>query len=175
MFTFQNEHVSCTISVLPNRVLLIRGSVKSPQRYQTMQLLAAHPIQRMTSYSGSGLPFPCPNMALHNTPNQYTIHSEGEFTTHFSYPNAYYTNDNLQKIPPSVFVILTPADGSEPVISQFKLPEEEPLSLRTLTHRTRRVEGPHFYHAKEAILGVPLTAEHTMRAYKDYKIQYNYA
>lgn len=175
MFTFQNEHVSCTVTVLPDRFLLIRGTVKSPQRYAYMQLLAAHPIQRMTSYSGSGLPFPCPNVAMNNTPNVLNIPSDGEFTANFSYPNSYYTNDHLQKVPPSIFVVLIPSNDLDPIISQFKLPEDDPLCLRTLTHRATRVIGPWFYQAKDQLLGVPISAEHTMRAYKDYKLKFNYA
>lgn len=139
-----------------------------------MQLLAAHPIQRMTSYSGSGLPFACPNMAFHNTPNNVSITGNGAFDVFFSYPNSYYTNDGLQRIPPSLFFVLVPAEG-DPDTVQFKLDEEDPLQLRSLTHRPGRSQGPWFYQAKDEVLGVPVTAEHVMRAYKEYKLRLDYA
>lgn len=175
MQSFGNEHVSFTIRTLPDRKLAIDGSVENPKRFARMQIMAAHPIQQMTSYSGSGLPYACPIMAMENTPNLFNIPTNGDFSTVFSYPNSYYTNDGFQRIPPSIFFVLIPFQG-DPVVSQFPLKEEEPLSLRSLTHRAGRARGPAFYSAKDDILSIlPEGAEKTMRAYKDYKIAYDTA
>ena len=171
---FQNEHVSCVVTFLPNRMLAISGTVDDAKRYERMYLIAAHPIQQMTSYSGSGLPWSCPNMAMDNTPNFFEIPPSGNFTVNFSFPNSYYMNDGIQRVLPSLFVVLTPKNG-EPISVQFQLPEDDPLPLRTLTHREGRASGSDFYNAKDTLLGVPSSAEKTMRAYKDYKIAYDKA
>lgn len=175
MQSFQNEHVSFTIRMMPNRMIAIDGSIENPKRYVRMQMMAAHPIQQMTSYSGSGLPYACPVMALENTPNLHDIQSDGDFSAVFSYPNSYYTNDGFQRIPPSIFFVLVPYQG-DPVVSQFALAEEDPLPLRSLTHRQGRSQGPAFYSAKDDIFSIlPSSAEKTMRAYKDYKLAYDKA
>lgn len=175
MQSFQNEHVSFTVQFLPDRRLALQGSVENAKRFVRMQIMAAHPIQQMTSYSGSGLPYACPNMAMENTPNVYDIPNQGDFSTVFSYPNSYYTNDGMQRIPPSLFFILIPMQG-DPIFSQFTLPEESPLPLRSLTHRAGRSNGPAFYNAKDNVFAIlPESAEKTMRAYKDYKLAYDTA
>lgn len=175
MQSFKNEHVSLTVRMLPNRMLGIDGSIDNPKRYVRMQIMAAHPIQQMTSYSGSGLPYACPVMAMDNTPNLHDIDGNGDFSIVFSYPNSYYTNDGFQRIPPSIFFVLVPFQG-DPVVSQFVLTEESPLPLRSLTHRAGRSKGPAFYSAKDNIFEIlPSSAEKTMRAYKDYKLAYDTA
>lgn len=175
MQSFKNEHVSFTVRTLPDRKLAIDGSIENPKQFARMHIMAAHPIQQMTSYSGSGLPYACPVMAMENTPNLFNIQSDGDFSTVFSYPNSYYTNDGFQRIPPSIFFVLFPFQ-SDPIVSQFTLEEEEPLQLRSLTHRAGRLRGPAFYSAKDEIFSIlPGGAEKTMRAYKDYKLAYDIA
>lgn len=170
-----NEHLSLTVTRLEHRNLQIIGTVKNPERYHTMQIMAANPIPRMTSYHGSGLPYPCPAVAMENTPNRATIPSDGIFDVIFTYPNSYYMYDGRERIPPSVFVTLVPNDASDPIVLQFRLEQDDPLSLRSLTHRPGRTAGPIFYAAKDVLMGVPTTAENVMRTYKDYKIRYDHA
>lgn len=164
---FKNEHVAC--SVQPEGHLLhITGNVLNPSLYSRINLCAANPIDRMTSYSGSGMPFPCPNIAFDNSPNTYEIDTTGAFSTTFVYPNSYYTNDAMEKVPPSIFFILYKNNGEDNVYVRFGL--EDPLPVRTLTHRAGRV-GPEFYTLKDELIA-PQTAEGVMRSLKALKYKY---
>lgn len=172
MSVFKNDNVSCTIHVdLSQGTIHISGTVNSPNDFQNMLLIAACPMNRMTSYSGSGLPFPCPAVAFENTPNKTVIPSTGIFNATYSYPNSYYTNDNLEKIPPSLFFTLHPRSGDEPIVIRIGLQDRAPL--RTLTHRPART-GPEFYARKDSLIA-PQTAEGVMRTLKDYKVTHSIA
>ena len=168
---FKNEYVQCIIAV-NGRHVRITGNVVSPAGFSQMVLIAPNPIDSMTTYAGSGLPFPCPNIAFENTPNNVVIESTGTFDATFSYPNSYYTNDQNTRIEPSVFFILQKAGAAEPVI--VRIPLDDVLPLRTLTHRPGFRAGPEF-HAKKDTLVPPMTAEGVMRTMKEYKAKYDIA
>ena len=59
---------------------------------QTMRYWAANPIFRNYSYAGSALPYPTPEVAYENTPNQGDIllDNEGKFAFTLSHPSGYY-------------------------------------------------------------------------------------
>jgi hypothetical protein len=161
-WSFQNAHVNCVIQELPDHELRLSGIVLNPSKYKRIEVIASNPIDRMTNYSGSGLPFPSGAVAFEATPNWINIDpaSDGHFDGVFKYPNSYYTQDAKTKIKPSVFVILTPASG-DPTFVRLELPD--PLPIRTLTYREGRdALGPSFYTIKDDIIGVR-TAEETMR------------
>lgn len=172
---FDNEYVSCIMHLSDNRAIHVQGNVKNASQYSSMKVIAPHPIDRMTSYSGSGLPWPCPNFAFEGSKNVLDVDVSGTFEGDMGYPNSYYTHDGLHRIPPSIFVILYHVSGGEPISVRIELPEDETLKLRSLTHRTRHREGPTFYSEKEALIGVPLSAEDSMITFKKYKSQYNIA
>jgi hypothetical protein len=161
-WSFQNAHVNCVIEELPALELRLRGLVLNPAKYKRVEVIAPNPIDRMASFSGSGMPFPCGAIAFEATPNWINVDpaGDGHFEGVFKYPNSYYTQDAKTKIKPSIFVILTPAAG-EPTFVRLELPD--PLPVRTLTHREERgVLGPSFYTIKDDIIGVR-GAEETMR------------
>lgn len=170
---FSNDFLTCTLHLLDQRVIHIQGSFRNASKYDSMTILAPHAIDRMTSYGGSGLPWPCPTFAFEGTKNVVEVKQDGRFEGTLGYPNSYYTDDGLHKVPPSIFAIAK-KDG-DAVTVRMELPEEETLKLRTLTHRTRHMEGPIFYAEKEALMGVPKNAEAAMLTYKNYKSQYNIA
>lgn len=175
---FANDHVTCTVTIQDPQTLLVEGKITNPSSFQHMEVMAPHPIDRRTSYHGSGLPFPCPPFALENTPNRVTPGTDGKFVATFSYPNSYYTWDGFTKIKPSIFFTMVPTKGGEEaaVYVRFELPEDPTLFLRTLTHRPGRAEGPAFYAKKDTLLDpIPRTAEHVMRTLKQYKASHDIA
>jgi hypothetical protein len=145
---FNNKHVTCSVELQENFTIIVQGAIHEPTKYASMQIMAAAPMMQMTSYSGSGLPYPCAAYAFDNTPNRHDIEPNGKFNVRFYYPNSYYLEDGRTKITPSIFVVLT---NAEPIHIRFELPD--PVVLRTLAHRTTRT-GPEFYAAKELLLGV---------------------
>jgi len=168
--TFQHAQVQCTIVINENRTLTITGSVIHPAPFARIELMAAAPMDRRTSYSGSGLPFPCSGMALEGTPNyvEVPVTDEGNFSALFQYPNSYLSDDAHTKVPPSVFVVLTPRGAEGPILIRLELPDE--LPVRTLTDRAeRKALGPEFYNAKVEVIGIR-GAEATLRALAELKM-----
>lgn len=171
-YTFNNEHINI-VAEIKDHDLHIHGKVNNPINYSRMELLAPNPIGRNMSYSGSGLPYPCPTIAFDESPNYFLIPEKGEFAhVIFKYPNSYYTVDGKTKIPPSIFVTLHPKNGEKNIHIRFEL--QDVLPLRTLTHRPHHNTGPLFYSVKEQLIEIQ-GAEGTARTYASYKSQYDLA
>jgi len=171
---FNNDYISCKVLFTETRKINLEGNIKNSSNYEYMLIMAAHTIDRITSYTGSGLPWTCPGMAFENTPNRIEVPSDGNFKGTFSYPNAYYTNDAFTKIPPSIFVVLKPYNSESEITMRLELPEDEILKLRTLTYRNGFRNGPNFYN-KEEVMGVPTSAYDAMIKLKEYKSKYDIA
>ncbi len=165
--SFQNAYLEANVVIDQDQVI-VQGSITHRAKFQKAELIAANPIQRMMNYSGSGLPWPCAAFAFQETPNYLEIPEDGKFVATFSYPNSFYTTDGFDKVVSSVFVILTPKDGSPSINVRLELPEQEPLQVRTLTYRPKRV-NPTFYSEKEDIIGIR-GAYDTMLALRGVKI-----
>ena len=174
--TYKNEHVSFDVVFQDDGDIRIRGSLINPTYFApgSCSVFAAKQIDRMTNYSGSGLPFPNASVAFDNTPNKHTIDTNGLFDVVFKYPNGYYKNDAFVKIPPSIYFSLRPKQSpQEPFFVQFELPD--PLPLRTLGYRSSRSElGPFYYSAKEQLIPIG-SAQDTMLRYAEAKSKYNIA
>ena len=159
-----NEYVNCFIGKKINNKIKINGSVKNPSTYSKMAIMAPNPIDKITSFSGKGLPFPCESIAFENTPNFAVIESSGNFDIEFEYPNSYYSPDGYTKIISPIIISL---DGKKIIM---QLPDCCPL--KTLRDRSRG--DPNFYGLKEFIIPVG-TAEEVMNYYTYAKLKYNIA
>ncbi len=165
---FDNQYLTVQMQITESGSVELRGKITNRGAFQRVQIIAPAPIDRMTNYSGSGLPFPCAAIAFENTPNHIEVGPSGIFEGTFAYPNSYYTEDAFRKVVSSVFAVMHSSNSTEPIIVRMELPEQVPLTVRTLTHRPKRVD-PEFYRAKEDIIGVR-GAEATMRALSDVKV-----
>lgn len=167
---FNDEYTSFSVAFNGDHSLLqITGSVKNNALYNNVVIIAANPIDRMSNYSGSGLPFPNYEIAFENTPNIHKVDSSGLFNISFKYPNSFYMPDGINKIIPSIyFVITSDANGAN---NSFRIQYElhDIVALRTLVNRSAR-KNPEFYAAKDYILPID-TAENVMRAYARAKIE----
>ena len=112
------------IQIKDNKVI-VTGKINQP--FTKARLFAANPIDRMSNYSGSGLPFPCYDIAFDNTPNIKHINSENYGAT-FEYPNSYYMPNGRDKVPPTIYLSV-----DNKIIEAKEL--VDPLPLKTLTHR----------------------------------------
>ena len=168
---FKNEYVSgkATINTYDHTVK-IEGMITHPVQYSEIQLIAASPPNRMTAYAGSGLPFPCSQIAFEGTPNVSNIDKSGLFNVIFEYPNSYYIPDMMTKIPPAIYFIFKSNNNS--FASRIDLYDD--LPVRSLVHRPNHAKGPGFYTAKESLIGVR-SAEETMRYLAQYKGLYDIA
>lgn len=148
---FSNKHVS--LSVIEDKttgMLYLEGDFKEPSLYSKRVVFAANPIDRMTTYTGSGLAFPNNTIAFENSPNYFEADVSGKIKATFFRPNSYYAPDTYTRVVPSIFVKLIPvAAGADPIIIQFKLEDTLPLKSRKVGGR-----GPEFYAKKAEIIGV---------------------
>jgi hypothetical protein len=172
--SFKNEYLSCKATIsLDKQVVKLQGMISNFGQYSKVEIIAPNPPNRMTSYAGSGLPFPCSQVAFDNTPNVGKVNESGSFDILFEYPNSYYVPDMFTKIAPSVYFIFYPTDNKvESFASRVELYDD--LPVRTLVHRPNHAKGPGFYTAKEGLIGVR-SAEDTMRMLAQYKGLYDIA
>ena len=157
---FSDEYTAFNVVYSKDFSLLkITGSIKNQVLYNNIIIIAPNPIDRMSNYSGSGLPFPNYEIAFENTPNIHNIDSSGNFDISFKYPNSF-------QIKPSLFFIFTDSNNNSFRI-QYELHDIN--ALRTLVNRSSR-KTPEFYGAKDYILPID-TAEKVMYAYSRAKIE----
>jgi hypothetical protein len=164
---FDDEYTAFTITFSKDYTnLKITGSIKNYAMFKNIIIIAPNPIDRMSNYSGSGLPFPNYEIAFENTPNIHKIDTSGVFDISFKYPNSFYMPDGLNKIKPSIYFIFT-LNANKSFRLQYELHDIN--ALRTLVNRSSR-KNPEFYGAKDYILPID-TAEKVMRAYSRAKIE----
>lgn len=164
-----DEFISCQVDFIANNTkLVLKGAVKNPTNYKKILLIAPNPIDRMMNYSGSGLPFPCADIAFENTPNKMLVDESGTFNTIFLYPNSFYLQNGRDKVVSSVYLSLTDHNGRTRHL-QYQMPELN--ILRTLVNRSSRT-GPEFYGAKDYLLPIA-SAENVMREYARIKVENN--
>ena len=167
---FDDEYTGFGITFNHDYSLLqLRGSVKNIASFKEIIMIAPNPIDRMSNYSGSGLPFPNYEIAFENTPNIHKVDASGVFDVSFKYPNSFYMPDGINKIKPSIYFVIT--DGASGANNSFRIQYElhDIVALRTLVNRSSR-KNPEFYAAKDYVLPID-TAENVMRAYARAKIE----
>jgi hypothetical protein len=164
---FNDEHANFNVIFSENHLTIkLIGNVKNASMYKKIILMAPNPIDRMSNYSGSGLPFPNNEIAFENTPNYVNISNTGVINTVFSYPNSFYMPDGINKIISSVFIVFTENNGN---VFQKYYKLHDMNALRTLINRSGR-NGPEFYAARDYLLPID-TAENVMYAYAKAKIE----
>ena len=84
---FNDQHINLKITFYKDySKIKLTGNVKNPGQYKNIVIMAPNPIDRMSNYSGSGLPFPNNEIAFQNTPNREDITGSGVINTDFYYP-----------------------------------------------------------------------------------------
>jgi hypothetical protein len=111
---------------------VVRGSLSNQNANGTIKFIACNPADYRQSYSGSGLPFPNPEIAYQNTLNKGSAPVvNGRFEFRIDFPNSLYVNQGTTLLPPHVLIRL--CDGSDDVeIVQLG----ESIPHRTLSSNT---------------------------------------
>lgn len=168
---FQNSFIKCIVNPSSDcRHVRIQGAIFNRIMYKNVMMIAPNPPNRTASYSGTGLPFPCADVAFEGSKNIAAIDVSGNIDVVFTYPNSYYSLDNNKKISSPIFFILEDLHGKIEYVL-FELKDQYPL--RTLVNRPSRT-GPEFYDLKHHILPVD-TAEVVARTYGQIKSIYGIA
>lgn len=113
-----------------NDNIIVKGTINFP--YKHAKILAANPIDRMSNYSGSGLPFPSAYIAFENTINEYII-KVPSYTATIKYPNSYYLDNGIDKIPPTIYIII-----DNKIYDSYILPDRLPLKTLITRQSTSR-------------------------------------
>lgn len=93
---------------------------------------AANPPTYNGSFSGSGLPFPNPEIAYHNTINKGTVKTVGgHYSFKIRYPNSYYVGLGSKFVEPCVHIKICQPNGEDKV-KTIKLKNSIPF--RSLDH-----------------------------------------
>jgi len=163
---FEDEYVKLNVTFNSHYSNVnIAGVMKKDEKYDSVILIAPNPIDRMSNYSGSGLPFPNHVIAFENTPNNKNITNLKVFNTVFKYPNSFYMPNGTTKIISSIFIDFT--INNRTIRLKYELHDIN--ALRTLVNRSSRT-GPEFYAAKDYLLPID-TAENVLYAYAKAKIE----
>lgn len=123
-----------------NLLVTIAGHLDKSLNGKNIEYIAANSITRGYSYSGSGLPYPNPEIAYDSTPNKgsVVIDNEGDFKFQIEYPNAYYVKQGTILLNPHVHMY----SKSEGLL--FTIDVGRPVQNRSLTgleNRYNRTTG----------------------------------
>lgn len=119
-----------TITIQNNNVY-VKGNILESVKDHTLSFIAACPPDFRSSFSGSGLPYANPIMAMDNTPNK----GELELGTHnyfdfvIQMPGSYYTSLGTELVPPTVYLRYN--NGMTDVIISVKISDSIPYRLLT--------------------------------------------
>ena len=79
-----------------NGEFVVKGTVKSVHLILQYYIEAANPPTYSQSYTGSGQPYPNPDIAYENTPNRGAVKATGNhFEFRIRFPNAYYVGSRF--------------------------------------------------------------------------------
>ena len=106
---------------------------------------AARPMERKTSYAGSGLPYANVAMAMEKTPNHFTL-STNTFMFNIEEPNSFYQGFNNERIGPAIFFHLS--NG----VHKIAFPQlHPPPFLRSLSNQIadNQLRAEHLNHVRQ--------------------------
>ena len=111
--------------------VVVEGKVTNGPSNATVLYWAACPPNYRTSYSGSALPYPNPEVAYQNTPNRGAVQSSGgAFKIRLFYPNSYYNGLGTTYTPPHVNIKVCDSNG-DGQISTISLGDGVPFRMLT--------------------------------------------
>ena len=129
---FSNDVCEGTVLKEGTGDILVTGSVNSRTNDPLIVFWAANPPTYGTSFSGSGLPFPNPDIAYGKTTNSGVVKAvDRKFSFRIQYPNAYYVGLGSLYIAPHVNVKVCETGMNDRF---FSVKIDDGIPFRTLTH-----------------------------------------
>lgn len=125
------------IKVQPLDGITIRiiGTMSEPVQDGVVSFIAAAPLERRASYSGSGLPFASQIQAFENTPNVGVakLDKNNNFGFEIDTPNSYMVGLGSVKVPPVVYLTYFTLAGQKKMAT---VQVRESIAYRSLTYPT---------------------------------------
>lgn len=102
--SLENEHISCKV-LRQNINISIECIIKDEMLDNKVYYYAANTPDRLTNFTGSGLPFPSKDVAFEGSPNigRMIINETKQFKLELLRPNSYY-DDNYELVEPEVII-----------------------------------------------------------------------
>lgn len=119
--TFHNRHD-----------ITIEGTIDGTVRGGIIKYEAANPMDRLSSFSGSGLPFVNYQQAFDNTPNsgEMELSINNSFSVDILMPNSYYIGLGTVLVHPTLFIKYN--NGDNEIVLPIKV--NNPVPYRSLTY-----------------------------------------
>ena len=139
---FLSQKFSCKEAVIDSGSgeFTVDGSTDAPDG-SIVIFWAANPPNYNTSFSGSGLPYPNPDVAFDNTPNQgATKVKNGSFKFKIRYPSSFYAGLGSLYLPPQVYYKVCQGEDNESKVHVIKIGEGIPF--RSLTYAPPPTTAP---------------------------------
>lgn len=147
--------------------LLVQFEITEPVDNNTVHWVAAAPMDRRASASGSGLPFYNAVQAFEGTPNRGASSADaqtGKYTVPLQMPNSYYTDLGAVLVPPTVFVSYTTGGGRTKRTAQIRVGNPVPFRTLTYPHKRACASGVGFYGGSSGGWDLPVrTQEQVLR------------
>jgi hypothetical protein len=125
---------------------------------------AASPATRGMSFSGSGLPYPNPDVAYDQTPNRGSVKMNGgQFTVKLKAPNAYYVGLGTLYIPPMLHIKVC---GDKKI---YHIPITHGIPFRTLTYPSPPSKKPRSNAMFYCTGDLPVRSQHQILLDSAYK------
>ncbi len=130
--TFSIDNIQGEIIYHNRYDITVKGEIQNTVNGGIIHYEAPNPIDRLSSFSGSGLPFVNYQQAFDNTPNRGNIElsTNNYFSIDILMPNSYYVGLGTVLIPPSLFIKYH--NGEKQVTVPIKVNQAVPY--RSLTY-----------------------------------------
>lgn len=148
---FNKDMCSGKLENISDGDIVVSGTVKSNTPNPKIMFWAPNPPNHLTSYSGSALPFPNPEVAYDNSPNTGMVQATNrQFSFRLKYPNSYYAGLGTIYIAPLVNIKIC-EPGLENTYTTVEIDSGVPY--RTLTYPSPPSNNPYssplFFHVPE--------------------------
>lgn len=145
-FIVNSDNCDCKITITKGRTVdkvKVEGLMKENVDRDEISYLAAAPATHVTSFSGSGLPYPNKEIAYMNTPNKGIVKLElRKFVINLLMPNTYYTQLGNNIVEPTLLIKYS--NGNNEKI--MRIPVGNRIPFRSQQYPEGRT-GPNFYSA----------------------------
>lgn len=132
---------------------VVSGQTTAPNDSMVL-FWAANPPNYNTSFAGSGLPYPSPDIAFDNTPNKGAVRvKNGSFKFFIRYPSSFYAGLGTLYVAPHVYYKVCDNSGKESKVYSVKIGKGIPF--RTLTYPPPPTTAPRrnvsFYAGRDSL------------------------
>lgn len=145
-YEFNDTYCDCNIKIFKQAttdLVSISGKINDSVDNDEVLYLAAAPAGHITSFAGSGLPYPNKEIAYLNTPNKGEVKlSFKRFEINILMPNSYCIDMCNELVKPTLLLKYT----NDNVVRIIKVPVGNRIPFRSQNYPVQRT-GPNFYAA----------------------------